>query len=96
MVAELSPSQAKSLIGQNPDVQFVDVREPHERLACAIPGTLHIPLGALPRHLHKLDPERPVIVHCKSGMRSAAACQLLRQLGFREVYNLRGGIDAWA
>lgn len=95
MVAELSPSQAKSLIGQNPDVQFIDVREAHERLARAIPGTLHIPLGALPRHLHRLDPSRPVVVHCKSGMRSAAACQLLRQMGFREVYNLRGGIDAW-
>lgn len=95
MVAELSPSQAKSLIGQNPDVQFIDVREAHERLARSIPGTLHIPLGALPRHLHRLDPSRPVVVHCKSGMRSAAACQLLRQMGFREVYNLRGGIDAW-
>jgi rhodanese-related sulfurtransferase len=44
---------------------------------------------------HRLDPARPVIVHCKSGVRSAAACQLLRQMGFREVYNLRGGIDAW-
>lgn len=95
MVAELSPSQARILIGQNPDVQFIDVREAHERLARSIPGTLHIPLGALPRHLHRLDPSRPVVVHCKSGMRSAAACQLLRQMGFREVYNLRGGIDAW-
>lgn len=84
-----------SLIGQNPDVQFLDVREPHERLRRSIPGTLHIPLGSLPRHLHRLDPSRPVLVHCKSGMRSAAACHLLRQMGFREVYNLRGGIDAW-
>lgn len=95
MKREVSPSQAKSLIGSNPDVQFIDVREAHERMACAIPGTMHIPLGSLPRHLHQLDPGRPVIVHCKSGMRSAAACELLRRMGFREVYNLRGGIDSW-
>jgi adenylyltransferase/sulfurtransferase len=95
MVAELSPSQAQTLIRQQPDVQFIDVREPHERMAASIPGTLHIPLGELVRHLHRLDPARPVIVHCKSGVRSAAACQLLRQMGFRQVYNLRGGIDAW-
>ncbi len=86
---------AKSLLAQNGDVQFLDVREPHERMARSIPGTLHIPLGELPRRLHALDPRKPVIVHCKSGVRSAMACELLRQMGFREVYNLRGGIDAW-
>lgn len=95
MAAELSPSQVKSLLARNAGVQFIDVREPHERAARAIPGTLHIPLGHLPRRLHALDPERPVVVHCKSGMRSAMACQLLRRMGFREVYNLCGGIDAW-
>jgi len=95
MIAELSPSQAKHLMGEDRGAQFVDVREAHERRARSIPGTMHIPLGELPRHLHRLDPERPVIVHCKSGMRSLAACQLLRQMGFREVYNLRGGIDCW-
>lgn len=83
------------MIAQTSGVQFVDVREAHERMARSIPGTMHIPLGSLPRHLHRLDPARPVIVHCKSGMRSAAACELLRKMGFREVYNLRGGIDAW-
>lgn len=86
---------AKQLVSQNADVQFVDVREPHERLARSIPGTLHIPLGRLPRSLHAIDPAKPVIVHCKSGVRSAMACELLRRMGFREVYNLRGGIDAW-
>ncbi len=95
MAAELSPSKARSLVSQNANVQFVDVREPHERLARSIPGTLHIPLGELPRRLHALDPGKPVIVHCKSGVRSAMACELLRRMGFREVYNLRGGIDAW-
>ena len=95
MTAELSPSHAKRLLAERADAQFIDVREPHERLARSIPGTLHIPLGHLPRHLHRLDPARPVIVHCKSGVRSAAACELLRQMGFAEVYNLRGGIDAW-
>lgn len=95
MAVEISPSSAKSLISQDANVQFIDVREPHERLVRSIPGTLHIPLADLSRRLHVLDPDKPVIVHCKSGVRSAMACELLRRLGFREVYNLRGGIDAW-
>ncbi len=95
MTAELSPSHVKRLLAERADVQFIDVREPHERLARSIPGTLHIPLGQLPRQMHRLDPAKPVVVHCKSGMRSAAACELLRHMGFHEVYNLRGGIDCW-
>jgi rhodanese-related sulfurtransferase len=96
MVVELSPVDARLLLSEEPGVQFIDVREPHERRARHIPGTLHIPLGELPRHLHRLDPGRPVVVHCKSGVRSLAACQLLRHLGFQRVYNLRGGIDSWS
>lgn len=94
--AEVSPAEAKRMLREEPGVQFIDVREHHERQARHIPGTLHVPLGELPRHLHRLNPERTVIVHCKSGVRSAAACELLRRMGFRRVYNLRGGIDAWA
>lgn len=94
-VPEVSPAEARRMLAESSGVQFVDVREPHERKARHIPGTIHIPLGELPRHLHRLDPDRPVIVHCKSGVRSAAACELLAKMGFREVYNLRGGIDAW-
>ncbi|MGQ9917331.1 MAG: rhodanese-like domain-containing protein [Bryobacteraceae bacterium] len=83
------------MTSQNANVQFIDVRKPHERPVRSIPGTLHIPLADLPRRLHGLDPDKPVIVHCKSSVRSAMACELLRRLGFREVYNVRGGIDAW-
>lgn len=92
---EVSAEQARRMMSEDPTVQFIDVREHHERQARHIPGTIHIPLGELPRHLHRLDPGRPVIVHCKSGVRSAAACQLLEKMGFRQVYNLCGGIDAW-
>jgi adenylyltransferase/sulfurtransferase len=94
--SEVSAAEARRMVSEDPAVQFVDVREPHERQARHIPGTIHIPLGELPRHLHRLDPDRPVIVHCRSGVRSAAACQLLEKMGFRQVYNLRGGIDAWS
>lgn len=83
------------MMGEGRGAQFVDVRETHERMARSIPGTLHLPLAELSRQWKRLDPERPVIVHCKSGMRSAAACEWLRRMGFWEVYNLRGGIDAW-
>jgi len=95
-VPEVSPVEARRLMEEDPGVQFIDVREHHERRTRHIPGTIHVPLGELPRHLHRLDPDRPVIVHCKSGVRSAAACELLQRMGFRQVYNLRGGIDAWS
>ena len=50
---------------------LIDVREPHEYQICNIPGAKLIPLGELPKRLDELDPEADIVVHCKSGMRSA-------------------------
>ncbi len=76
-------------------ITVLDVREPSERDAGAIPGSVGIPLGQLPGRLDELDRSQTVVVHCKSGYRSSIAASLLQRSGFREVGNLTGGFDAW-
>ena len=78
------------------DVVLVDVREPHEIEICAIAGSVKIPLGTLPENLNRLSTADEIVVHCKSGARSAKAVKLLRDAGFRKVRNLAGGITSWS
>src|SRR5207244_2476883 len=61
-----------------------------------IPGRVLLPLPVLAQRFRELDPEREMVVHCKSGMRSAKAIQFLREQGYRKLTNLKGGILAWA
>lgn len=93
---EIEPRRLKDLMDQGERVVLVDVREPHEHRICRIPGARLIPLSELPRRLHELDSSEQIVVHCRSGQRSAKAVNLLRQAGFRKVWNLRGGILAWS
>jgi rhodanese-related sulfurtransferase len=95
----LLPVAAQELAGlrdaRQGRITVLDVREPSEREAGAIPGSVGIPLGQLPGRLDELDRSRTVVVHCKSGYRSSIAASLLQRSGFREVGNLTGGFDAW-
>ncbi|MBI3207684.1 MAG: molybdopterin-synthase adenylyltransferase MoeB [Candidatus Solibacter usitatus] len=93
---EIEPTEVKSLIDGKHNFRLIDVREPHEYQICNIPFARLIPLGELPRRLAELDPDEEYVMHCKSGMRSAKACDLLRQSGFRNVRNMKGGILAWS
>jgi adenylyltransferase/sulfurtransferase len=77
-------------------IQLIDVREPFEFEIARIDGAKLIPLGQLANRLHELKRNGQTVVHCHTGMRSAQAVQMLRQTGFTNVYNLEGGIDAWA
>ena len=72
------------------------MREPHEYQICNIPGAKLIPLGELPARMNELDVTQEVVAHCKSGVRSGKACDLLRQSGFKRVKNMKGGILAWS
>ena len=71
------------------------MREPHEYEIANI-GARLIPLAELPERLVELDRDETLVVHCKSGGRSARAVKLLKEAGFQNVYNVRGGIDAWS
>lgn len=74
--------------------QLIDVRESYEYAAENLGGIL-IPLAELEHNLSRIARDKPVVVHCQSGQRSAKAVRLLLDKGFREVYNLQGGLRAW-
>ena len=73
---------------------LVDVREPFEHAASHIDGAMLIPLGSIMANVEIIPADRPVVVHCKSGGRSARAVAMLRARGI-DARNLAGGIDAW-
>ncbi len=75
--------------------QFIDVREPDEVAEGTLPGTVNIPLGALPSRIGDLDAGRRTVVLCRSGGRSTQACQFLVARGFGDVINLDGGMLAY-
>ena len=74
---------------------ILDVRNPEEIAICRIAGSTVIPLPELPNRLGELDKSRSMVVHCKSGVRSAKAIALLQGAGFWRLKNLKGGILAW-
>jgi rhodanese-related sulfurtransferase len=74
----------------------LDVREPDEVAICALGGSLCVPMQLVPRHLEALPRDRPLIVLCHHGVRSATVTGFLRHNGFDNAWNLTGGIDAWA
>lgn len=94
-VPEITARDLKEKLDHGEDIFILDVREPHEYQICNLKGHL-IPVGELPRRVHELDSARDIVVHCKSGKRSAQAVDFLRQAGFRKVYNLHGGILSWS
>jgi adenylyltransferase/sulfurtransferase len=94
-IPEIQPEELKRRLDAEEDIFVLDVREPHEYQICNIHGHL-IPLGDLPTRVHELDSSREIVVHCKSGARSAKAVDFLRQSGFKHARNLTGGILAWA
>jgi adenylyltransferase/sulfurtransferase len=94
-IPEIPVEELKRRINAGEGIYVLDVREPHEYQICNIHGHL-IPLGDLPKRVHELDSSLEIVVHCKSGARSAKAVDFLRQSGFKHVSNLTGGILAWA
>jgi adenylyltransferase/sulfurtransferase len=94
-IPEIQPEELKRRLDAREDIFVLDVREPHEYQIVNLKGRL-IPLGDLPTRIHELDSSREIVVHCKSGMRSAKAVDFLRKSGFKRASNLTGGILAWA
>lgn len=75
---------------------LLDVREPFEWDICHIDHAKLIPLGQLPSRMSELDSADEIVIHCKSGGRSAKAVRLLQEAGFSKLHNVEGGITAWA
>jgi len=96
MSTELSPTELKTRLGQPDPLVLLDVRQDWETRLCRLEHALHIPIEEIELRSGELDPTAETVVYCHQGVRSAAVADYLRQRGFKNVKNLRGGLDSWA
>lgn len=90
---KVAPDKARELVKAG--AKLVDVRSPGEHAGGHIEGSVNVPVGDLSSRLSELgDKEKPIVVYCASGMRSASAASMLRSAGFKEVHDL-GSIGRW-
>jgi molybdopterin/thiamine biosynthesis adenylyltransferase/rhodanese-related sulfurtransferase len=93
---EVTVQELKKMIDEKADFQLIDVREPHEWDICHLNGEL-IPQAEIPHNVDKISKTKQVVIHCRSGARSGNMVQWLeKNHGFTNLYNLKGGIKAWA
>ena len=97
----LTPHQAKELIETNKDLQLVDVRSEGEYRNGALPGSVLVPYNSwfkanFMKEMERFDKKKPLLLVCAVGGRSSEAAYNLAGAGFEEVYNLSGGLSAWA
>ena len=93
---ETDVKELKRKIDAKEDFFLLDVREPNEYQIGKIPGSTLIPLGEVPQRVSEIPRDKEIIVHCKMGGRSAKAAAFLRQQGYANVKNLKGGILDWS
>jgi adenylyltransferase/sulfurtransferase len=95
---EIEVTELRRRFDEGEAYQLLDVREEYELGICSLEsvGARHIPLAALPLRLDELRVDEPLILMCRSGIRSAQAVAYLRTMGFENAVNLAGGLLAWA
>jgi len=95
-VREVTPRQVAEKLARGDNFDLIDVREPFEWEIAHIEGARLVPLSTFPGAIKELDPSREIVVQCKVGGRSARAADALVAAGFRNVWNLAGGITRWS
>ena len=93
---EITPRELADRLARADDVVLIDVREPYENVIARIHGARLVPLGAFADAIPSLDRQRDIVIHCRSGARSANAVRQLQAAGFTRVWNVAGGILRWA
>lgn len=96
VLASYSPTEALNLIKQRPDLLIVDVRSPQELQQGKIQNSVLVPFWNIMKGEHTLPKDRPLLLVCAVGGRSYGAMQILARQGYKELYNLKGGMSAWA
>ncbi len=96
-VSEMSPAELRQRLDAEMSAPvLLDVREPWELERAQLPNSVCIPMRELSFRLEELEPQQDTVVLCHHGIRSRIACMLLQRAGFERIFNLTGGIDAWA
>lgn len=98
MVKEIDVAELKERLGQGAVVRLLDIRSDMELMAGVIPTAEHLAMHMIPLKMQEFsqDPDKEIVLYCRSGARSYHACMYLMQQGINNVVNLRGGIIAWA
>lgn len=95
-IKSINVHQLKEMMDKEEDFQLIDVREQHEYDFVNLAAEL-IPVNSVMENVEKFSKEKKVVVHCRSGARSANAISILQHsFGYDNLYNLEGGILAWA
>ncbi len=92
----LSSQEAYAMVGQRGDLFLLDVRTPGEYQQARLDGARLIPIDQFVKRLAEVPKDRPVLVYCAVGSRSAQVVNYLARQGYPEIYNMSGGIYAWA
>ena len=93
---QISPKECRDQLASKKPPLLLDVREKRELAIASLPEAVHIPMNQIPWRIDELRKQRPIVVMCRSGARSAHVAAFLVQNGFPQVFNLDGGILAWA
>ncbi|RLA21321.1 MAG: rhodanese [Gammaproteobacteria bacterium] len=94
---QISPIYLQYQLLEDPQAYFLlDVREPFEYQIVSLENSVLIPMNQVPDRLDELDKDQAIVVICHHGMRSENVVYYLDQQGFSQIFNLTGGIDAWA
>lgn len=93
-IKQIQAEELKKWMEEEKDFLLIDVREPFEYDEVNINGR-NIPLSSFVNHLNEIEDSKPIVLHCRMGQRSLVAANILQQNGFREIYNLEGGIIAF-
>jgi rhodanese-related sulfurtransferase len=93
----LTAEEFKAKLAATPNAILLDIRRPDEIAGGKIEGSINIVYGSptFKAELAKLDSTKPVFVYCAGGVRSAKSCPDLEKVGFKEIYDLKGGFSAW-
>jgi adenylyltransferase/sulfurtransferase len=96
-IRELDAAELKSRLDRGDRVRIIDVREPHEWEIVNLEqvGARLLPLSQLTERMHELDSAEEIVLHCRTGARSAKAYRQLQAAGFRRLWNLSGGVIGW-
>ena len=92
----ITAEDLNNLLGNNDKPNLVDVRESNEFDYCHISGSINYPMSEIQEKWGSLDPNKEIIVICHHGARSMQVANFLENQGFKNIYNLEGGVDEWA
>ena len=95
-IPQLSPAELQRWRQDGKAFLLLDVRTDEETAICALPDSIHIPMNLIPLRSNELPDGLPIVVYCHHGIRSLHTAMYLADAGFETLYNLQGGIDAWA